>query len=102
MHLKLVNTAFQNLFSHHCAQGETEHHQALPAPNYSPSSQDPDFRNYSIQVVVGASSGMTKHLQKTFPRQELTPTGLTDKDSHEDRSCCRLDSISENSVLYLK
>ena len=39
--------------------------------NYSPSFPDPDFRD-CIQVVLRASWGMTKRLQQTFPRQELT------------------------------
>lgn len=70
MHLKLMNTAFQNLFIVHKANLNTIKRCLLT--NYSPSSPDPDFRDCSIQVVVRASWGMTKRLQQTFPRQELT------------------------------
>ena len=69
MHLKLMNTAFQNLFIVHKANLNTIKRRLLT--NYSPSSPDPDFRD-CIQVVLRASWGMTKRLQQTFPRQELT------------------------------
>ena len=71
-HLKLMNAAFQNLFSHHCAQGEPEHHQALRAHQLQPLLPGLGLADDSIQAAVGASRGMTKRLPQTFPRQELT------------------------------
>ena len=55
----------------HCAQGNLNTIKRCLLTNYSPSSPDPDFRD-CIQVVLRTSWGMTKRLQQTFPRQELT------------------------------
>ncbi|XP_076975520.1 suppressor of SWI4 1 homolog [Tamandua tetradactyla] len=95
MHVKLMATMFQNLFpSINVHKVNLNTIKRCLLINYSPDSQELDFRHYSIKVVpVGASRGMKKLLQEKFPNMSrlqdisellATGAGLSESEAEPD------------------
>uniref|UniRef100_A0A8C5HG28 Suppressor of SWI4 1 homolog n=1 Tax=Gouania willdenowi TaxID=441366 RepID=A0A8C5HG28_GOUWI len=69
MHIKLMATMFQNMFpSINVHKVSLNNIKRCVLLNYNPSSEQIEFRHYSLKVVpVGMSRGVKKLMQERFP-----------------------------------
>ncbi|XP_042360997.1 suppressor of SWI4 1 homolog [Plectropomus leopardus] len=69
MHIKLMATMFQNMFpSINVHKVSLNNIKRCVLLNYNPSTQEIEFRHYSLKVVpVGMSRGVKKLMQEKFP-----------------------------------
>uniref|UniRef100_A0A8C7XGR4 Peter pan homolog n=1 Tax=Oryzias sinensis TaxID=183150 RepID=A0A8C7XGR4_9TELE len=107
MHIKLMSTMFQNMFpSINVQKVNLNNIKRCVLFTYDPTSQEIQFRHYSLKVVpVGMSRGVKKLMQEKFPNMSkfedisellIKGTNLSESEAEPDGE----DNITELPQLY--
>uniref|UniRef100_A0A673C5S0 Peter pan homolog n=1 Tax=Sphaeramia orbicularis TaxID=375764 RepID=A0A673C5S0_9TELE len=95
MHIKLMATMFQNMFpSINVHKVNLNNIKRCVLLNYNPTSQEIEFRHFSLKVVpVGMSRGVKKLMQERFPNMSkledisellMKGTNLSESEAEQD------------------